>query len=88
MSGTLTGGGKKITTSKVKKFKINKGGLMARGNTIDNRISDVVKPTLSNAQSYPTGSHSTTVGVSSHNASRPGSAIKKKQITPSNKLGK
>ena len=42
-------GSKKIITSKVKKFKINKGGLMARGNTIDNRISDIVKPSLSNA---------------------------------------
>jgi hypothetical protein len=43
-SGVSTGisaGIKKISTSKIKKFKINKGGLMARGNTIDNRVSEI-----------------------------------------------
>jgi len=51
-----------------------KGGIQARGNTLDQRLGPKENPSYSQAAA----SYSTTVGVSSHNGSRPGSAIKKK----------
>lgn len=68
-------------------------GLMPRGNTVDNRYhnpstgvigSNVVQATA--ASSHAVASHSTTVGVSSQNGSRPGSAIKKKSTAASSGL--
>lgn len=58
-----------------------KGGIQARGNTLDQRLVPKENPSYSQAAA----SYSTTVGVSSHNASRPGSAIKKKLgVSPPN----
>jgi hypothetical protein len=88
----ITTGGKK---PKINIKKSN--GLMPRGNTIDNRYAGPfqiqasmhqnqhnqyqnVAP-MSNDTTNVAASHSTTVGVSSQNGSRPGSAVKKVQGT-------
>lgn len=52
---------------------------MPRGNTLDNRYSsNNVAIAATTASSHAVASHTTTVGLSSHNGSRPSSAVKKK----------
>jgi hypothetical protein len=73
--------GSRISTAKNGKRTSKTGctftgsGIVARGNTLDNRFAAHNPGTVS---SHAVASHSTTVGVSSYNGSRPDSAIKKK----------
>lgn len=52
---------------------------MPRGNTLDSRFAQLA---VTNGTSNAVASHSTTVGINSQNASRPGSAFKKATASP------
>ena len=83
---------KSTKSSKVNVKKPSNTGLMPRGNTLDyrcNQLSGVIGSNVvpaTAASSHAVASHTSTVGVSSQNGSRPESAIKKKSTVTSSGL--